>query len=175
MNSLLLYLLMNQLGNYFYYYGNTNSTGVKGGGNIQPGQVCLHSYNVDGGVIDLVISTYLAGNGGSCTAAGLAGSSQLNSGGDIDTEKACNGIVLFNSLYDTFLNITVSSIGDTDVTAAFDSVKSIIDSPPGGVGFTDSSILTVKSQNLCETSFASNNEDLQIFFAVIFESLHNRQ
>ena len=117
----------------------------------------------------------MAGNGGSCTAAGLSGSSQLDSAGEINTERACNAIILFNSLYDTFQNITVSSIGDSDVSDAFDAIDDILTNIPGGVGFTDSSILSVTSQNLCESTFASNNADLQIYFAAIFETLHNKQ
>ena len=175
-NSLLFYLIVNQLGSYFYFYGNTNSTGVKGGGDIV-GQNCLYSYNIDGGgAIDTALTAYLSNDntGGACNSVGLTGSSQLTNGAVMNVSRACRAITLFNAFFDTFENITVSSIGEDDLQTVFDAINTLLDNA-GTYGFSDSSILSVTSQTLCETNFASNDRDLQLFFGFVFEALHNKQ
>ena len=173
-NSLLFYLLANQLGSYFYFYGNTNSTGVKGGGEIA-NQVCLYSYDIDPGT-NPVLTAYLAADstGGSCNSTGLVGSSQLEDGSVMNVSRACRGITLFNALFDTFENITISSIGEDDLSTVFTGLEDILEEA-GDYAFTDNSILSITSQTLCETNFASNDRDLQLFFAIVFEALHNKQ
>ena len=172
----MFYLIVNQLGSYFYFYGNTNSTGVKGGGDIV-GQNCLYSYNIDGGgAIDTALTAYLSNDntGGACNSVGLTGSSQLTNGAVMNVSRACRAITLFNAFFDTFENITVASIGEDDLQTVFDAINTLLDNA-GTYGFSDSSILSVTSQTLCETNFASNDRDLQLFFGFVFEALHNKQ
>lgn len=173
-NSLLFYLLVNQLGSYFYFYGNTNSTGVKGGGEIN-NQVCLYNYDIDNDTNN-ALDSYLSNQstGGSCNATGLVGSAQLTDGSVMNVSRACRAITLFNALFDTFENITISSIGEDDLSIVFSGLKNILDKA-GDYAFTDNSILSITSQTLCETNFASNDRDLQLFFAIVFEALHNKQ
>ncbi len=175
-NSLALYLVLNQLGAYSYFYGNTNATGVKGAGDASENSVCFFSYDVDGGgSIDTAIDSALSGNGGSCTGTGLQGKSELTSGGEIDVEAACEGIVLINNFRDLLANVALGSISDVDLTDVDSYFEDAFDSlSAAGISFDDSTIITVKSQEKCEDDFATNYRDLQIYFAFIFELLHNK-
>ena len=92
----------------------------------------------------------------------------------MNVSRACRAITLFNAFFDTFENITVSSIGEDDLQTVFDAINTLLDNA-GTYGFSDSSILSVTSQTLCETNFASNDRDLQLFFGFVFEALHNKQ
>ncbi|OIQ20873.1 MAG: hypothetical protein BM556_02720 [Bacteriovorax sp. MedPE-SWde] len=163
-NSFLLFLSFVELGKYFYHYGTTDSTGVKGGAGAA---VCMHSYaNIAN--INVVLG---AGASGSCTAAGQAGHADLNDGGDIHLERACQGIVLFNNFKDVLLNLTFSSSA-IDLSDLIDDINTAFAALLTDV--SDSSIAEVRSVSLCEANFATNNNDLQIYFAYIFEILHSR-
>ncbi|EQC46623.1 hypothetical protein [Bacteriovorax sp. Seq25_V] len=167
-NAYLLYLSMVQLGKYVYYYGSTDAAGVKGAGGV--GSECFFNYP-DGGITNL--NAALAAGGGSCNSdAGLAGHPDLINGTDIVTAKACEGIVLFNIFRDSLVNLTGSSIPGLDLT----TISTAVDAIFAAVTFSDSSIVTLKSQTRCEADFAdaAGNTDLQRYFGFIFELLHNK-
>ncbi len=175
-NSLALYLVLNQFGAYNYFYGNTNATGVKGGGDAAESNVCFFSYNVDGGgTIDGHIDTALGASGGSCSATGQQGKNELSNGGNIDVAIACQGVVLFNNFRDLLASVALGSITDTDLSSVDTFLETAFATlSTYGISFTDSSITTVKSQTRCEADFATNYRDLQIYFAFFIELLHNK-
>lgn len=167
-NAYLLYLSMVQLGKYIHYYGSTDATGVKGAGGV--GSECFFNYP-DGGITNL--NAALVAGGGSCnTDSGLSGHPDLTSGTDIVLSKACQGIVLFNIFRDSLFNLTGASIPGLDIT----SLQTAVDAVFTVATFSDSSIVTLKSQTRCEADFAdaAGNTDLQTYFGFIFELLHNK-
>ncbi|EQC50564.1 hypothetical protein [Bacteriovorax sp. DB6_IX] len=167
-NSYLFYLLLTEMGKYFYYYGDTDNTGAKGG---KGNHLCLMSYDNVGNIAAILG----AGATGSCTATGQSGSPDLraSAAASINVNRACQGIVLFNNFYDTFPNIALGSLSGVDLS----SLQTVLDTGFTTLlsvgGLTDSSIVDMRSVELCESQFATNTDDIQIYFANVFETLHS--
>lgn len=170
-NSLLMYLLMVELGKYFYYYGNTDSTGVKGGGTGS--NDCLFSYT-DGTLGNVTnIDTVLAVSGGACNTSGLTGHPDLTDGtNNIDVDRACEGIVLFNNFRDVIANITLGSITDVDLSGLSTAIDTFFTFLLSDI--TDTTLATVRNLDTCKADFATNTDDLEIYFAYVFETLHSK-
>jgi hypothetical protein len=169
-NSYLFYLLLTELGQYFFHYGDTDNAGSKGGlGN----HLCLMSYdNVAGSNIPAILGV---GATGSCTATGQTGSPDIRAttGNSININRACQGIVLFNNFYDTFPNIALGSLDGVDLSTLETALDLVFTNLLAAGGLTDTTIVDMRSVTLCEAQFASNTDDIQIYFANVFETLHS--
>lgn len=168
-NAQLLYMVMAQLGRYFYYYGRGTPTGIKGGCFVTYENIALN------GATDL--DTILSTTGGNCTGATVTGHSKLGSGLDdsLNIARMCQGVVLVNNLLDVIPGV-LSSMDSTDfsvasnVTTVTAAINTLLTAATTGlVDMTD--ILKVKSQSRCETDNASSDQAIQLYFAYYMEGL----
>lgn len=170
LHSQLLYLLLVQLGKYNYFYGDSDNGGNKDG--------CFLTY--DGTIsledptsgLTVTIDNYLtSGAGGDC-GAGEVGHPDLAIGADINIERACQGLVLFNNMMDVLPRVIDSITGDelddlTDFVTEFEDAKGSLDVLP-------TKPLNILSQDVCLEKYDGEpvaQEDLQIFFVLFFEGL----
>lgn len=175
-NAQLAYMMLVQLGRIFKVYANTDSTGVKGTG--AAASVCFTDYStIDAAadpVNDTALELILTNQQGACKVKNSP-HPQLNSSLVNATERRarlCQGIVLLNGILDVLPAIIVAAgggeLGDisgvmtfietfkTDATAAYPALAPV---------------LTVISQNNCETSSSINIEIIEAYYASIFEAL----
>lgn len=165
------------MGKFFAYFGNTDATGVKGAGGS--GNGCITEYTTDG----QMNTDILADNGGAniwaACNSGNDGHSDLDSGivsAAIYKRRMCEGIVLFNNIFEIIANIDLST---NDTVANLDDIKTTINDmynaaftlassrPWGDSGNPILDLKVVTSQTECET-FTTN--ELQIFFLSTFEA-----
>jgi hypothetical protein len=174
-NSFLLYLVVNQLGLYSHYYGTTSALGAK--------TECFYKYAFSVGAKETVADTYLGANGGACTGTGsLTAHPDLLDNSDpanpiMNVERACQGIILLNTLINTLDNIAdLGSISSdlTGIGAAVDALYTAM--AAAGLSFNNDLIKTVQGQQMCEGAYGggvgADNDDLQLFFVALFETLH---
>jgi len=177
MNVQLLYMLVAQLGKYFFYYGNADpENGTKGTGAVANGNnngnsnTCLANYP-DATAAGLVTVASGTGAMGSCTDA-TSGHPDLQTMNATTATRMCHGVVLFNNIVDTLSNTTLSS-----VAGGLSSVSSVIETAfdSACTAAVGNSVCTVKSQSDCVTQFGPDGESdmssLQIYFAAVFETL----
>lgn len=168
-----LFLILIEMGKYFGYYGNVAADGTKGGG--AGTEECLAQLTdaTAGGYLDTF-------NGGdSCDNADMGDNTKSGiKSGDTDyLKKLCEGVVLFNNFQDILANITFSSnsseLGDlVNVGAVLNTIESTAAAVPGvGTAITDYQDMT--SQSACEALAVTNGNELQRYFGLIIENLHN--
>jgi hypothetical protein len=182
-NSFLAYTLMDEMGRYLYYYGNSSSTGGKGSGTQNPPNPCIVNYtnikfrNPVDGYND--IKKYLKGiKPGSCTdiagSGGMFGHPKL--GDDLagfQTERMCQGVIIFNNFYEVIptvlsaLAFSTSFSNVSNIMAALDQAKDNLEEALP-LGSTLNDILNLKN---CYSEYASDSDNLQIYFTLIYETL----
>lgn len=180
-NAQLLYMLLTQLGKYYFYYGDASTVGVKGAGG-RTGNDCFISYQNLG--TPAFLNAYIAGAGGACNGATLPGHLHLGSGGgNINIARACQGVILFNNILDLIPSVTASVSGDdlsslSDFYDAINNVKGLLVAAVGGeaqsVKDAVSRIVDVQSQARCVADNPATDlgEDaVQYYFAYYFETL----
>lgn len=164
-NQLLFFLVMAQLGNYLKFYGDGDALGNKGG--------CLLDYeNLAGDVVDLY--TFIATIGGAtCDPTTDDGNPLLGVAGTLNVERVCQGVVLTNTLFDTFTQVVTGLTGPDyafiqDVLDQLLLAKTaFIANDPAGID-----IATVQSQTLCEQYSAATDDHIEFFFGFYIESLY---
>lgn len=165
-NAFLMYLLMAQMGKYFYYYGNPDSTGKK--------TACIANYTNDGGgAAEIYLATGLTAT---CddTNYTTSGHVDLGGNGSLNVQRMCQGAVLLNNFLDVFPSVIASASGtDFNQLAGVDTA---ISSALAKLITTDSQTLaapavSATSQSVCEAAYASNNLGLQYYFIYIVELL----
>lgn len=183
MNMLLLFLSMVQLGKYVYFYGSTDTTGVKGG--AAANYTCFLNYtgNAGAGSISLVggvadLEDYLAANGGACGSAGTdvtatdQGNPFLGAEGNLNVTRMCQGVVLLNTFFDSLGNVvdqlSGSSFGELGGTQTLiDTLRTaILTAYPA-----TADALIAQSQSLCESVYDGDTDALEVYFAFFFEGL----
>lgn len=170
LHSQLLYLLLAQLGKYNYFYGDADTTGNKNG--------CFLTYDgsidfTDPGTgLTVTINDYLnSGAGGDC-GVGDPGHPDLAIGADVNIDRACQGLVLFNSMMDVLPRVIDSLSGGqlddlSGFITEFNDAKASLDVLP-------TKPLNILSQDICLEKYDDEpvaQEDLQIFFVLFFEGL----
>lgn len=159
-----LYMIIVQLGRYTRWYGNTDSTGVKGSGSL--GNTCFFNY----GAAALAVATSYGG--GNACQAGNTGSPDLDygtAGTSTAQVRLCKGAMLVNNMLDILNNTTLSSNSSLgDISSLLASITPYIDAAealdPGMPAF----IANLK-QSVCETDVAADDSVAQLYFASIFE------
>jgi hypothetical protein len=154
-----IYMILVQMGRYFAYYGDADtSTGVKGDG-AEP-NTCLVTYTNP-----LAIDALDDGVSGSCTDVANLGHTSIETGdADIRRTRMCHGVVLFNNFIDLITNVSFSgsSTGELgDLATVFDTLCSSDLNVPGA-------ICTIRDQSACE---ALDPDEIELFFAWIFERI----
>ncbi len=148
-----LYFSAGNLGHYMRFFGNANpTTGAKGGG--AGGNGCYMDYT--DGVAAVIIGGALTG---SCLGAGDAHP-------DMTDARACNGIVLINTIFNTLQNIDIPDDSGS-LSSVDDTINTLITTCQGTL--VPNRICTVVNQDLCE---AEGNALIQRYFALIMEQLH---
>lgn len=167
-NSFLFYLILTEIGKYFYHYGDTDNAGAKGG---QGNHLCMMSYSAIGNIAAVLG----LGATGSCTATGQSGSPDLKptGGSAVNVSRACQAIVLFNNFYDIIPNLALGSLDGIDLSGLEAALDALFTTLLAAGGLTDTTITQIRSVSICETQFAANTDDLEIYFANIFEPLHS--
>ena len=167
-----LYLLVAQLGKFGKYYGNSNSSGLKGLGTGTNN--CYFKYTDAQAVAAIFwLNTNTAND--TCTPGSLLGHPDLDTGiqtaSDV-TKRMCRGVILFNNFVDVFIGTTLSA------GSQFDAIRNIQDDIQtyiSSCNVTGSStplgaLCNVRSQTECET--VATDSLLQVYYAAIFEALH---
>ncbi len=169
-NSQLLYMVLEQLGRFYRYYGNSSSTGVKGSGT--GANTCFVSYENVSLDVGTNLTTYLAlGTTGACTAI-ATGHGSFGVANNYVTSRLCQGVVLMNTLLDLLPKV-LSSSTSTDLSAVsglqtnINLLKTAL--ATAKVGTTN--VKSVTSQTLCVSQNSSNDDFIQAYYAFIFEPL----
>lgn len=147
-------------GKFLRYYGNADSTGVKG---TLPGSDCFINYNDPRA--QLVIA---GGSSGACNANN-EGHPDLDQTTADGKRRMCEGLVLLTNTLDVLNNIDFSN---SSTLSKFDTVKSKVNdfksaAAAAGLG----SIMDMTSQDDCEAFVAVPAQllDLEYFYALTFE------
>lgn len=168
-----LYMIIVELGKYMHFYGNVDDAGVKGGGapNVDEqgptASECFYTYDYASAI------AYISGSGltGICDNNGDPGHPDLDPG-DLPTtyQRMCQGVVLFNNLVDILNTVTLSSSEDLgELPDLIDDINtSITTATTAYPELTD--ILEITDQDECEDYAGTNFDQVQLFFAVVFES-----
>jgi len=172
-NAQLLYMLMAQIGKYFYYYGNADVNGVKGLGTGS--NVCFVSYENVALDVGGDLSTVLLAAAGTCPNSSAAGHSKLGSvaGGDLQIARLCQGVVLINNFLTIFPVVLSDVGGDTDldilntINTAISPLKIVLTAAKTGIG----NILETLGQERCVAENTTNDDFLQVYFALFIELL----
>ena len=172
MHGMLIYLLLANLGKYFAYYGNTDVSGTKGLGDGP--NTCLYNYDtsiaIEGDWSSLSPLLPSSVTLGQFLGAGITGSCTGTNGLALNTAQMCQGVVLVNNFIEIF-SAVIARLGTDDwdkikiIKNAIMSVRGLITSPD----MTE--VENMLSQEKCETTFATDNTALQVYFAVYLETL----
>lgn len=174
-NAQLAYMLMVQLGRFFKVYADTNATGVKGGGAAS--NVCFTDYPTIDGVADpddMPLEIALAGQAGACKVK-TSPHAQLSSllvTPTIRRARLCQGIVLLNGILDVLPAVIVAAgggeLGDVSgVLTDIETYKTIATAAYPDIA----NVLTVLSQNNCETSSSITIDAIEAYYATLMEAL----
>jgi hypothetical protein len=160
------------MGKYFAFYGNTDASGVKGAGSVTGGDKCIGFYPFDAQVNTTLVGNPLNG----CNEAN-AGHAALDFGTVTEAivhRRMCEGIILFNNLFEILSNIDLSSndsLGNiSDVSSTISDLFTLAETAEDALPWGGTSVATMKSmtsQSLCE---AQTTDDIQRYFVLIFET-----
>lgn len=151
------YMILVNMGRWFYYYGNADTLGEKGAG-AEP-NTCLATYTDANALtaIDVV-------NSDSCNTGTNTGHVDIE--GASRTQRLCQGIVLYNNFIDTLSNIQFTGT-DADTFDTIETVFSGVCLAASAASSFSDSMCDVRDQSVCETQ---TNQDIERFSASIFES-----
>ena len=152
-----MYLILIQMGRYFYHVGNTNDLGQKGARDTATTNDCLSDYTTAASQAARVAATASIVP---CTADN-DGYTELQSASGTRMQRLCEGVTLFNNFFDilTSLSFTGSSAGS--LTELKDSLTDLC----GALG----AVCTVKDQATCESTITAEN--LELYFVGVFETM----
>ena len=177
-NAFLLYLTMEQLGKFSYYYGNSSGSGVKGSGAAVNN--CFFDYDLsitftyESSTVTMDDFLETAGESmlGTCVDTNLAADITTNVGHPYldTTEKKvvmlCRGVTLLNGFIDTVTGVISGATGDlADIDDTLTNAATILvnAAAPGTAG--------ILNYSNCTTNFEASTDNLQKYFVFMFESL----
>lgn len=172
LNYQALFMIVVQMGKYFAYYGNADSSGSKGSGAL--GNTCLYSY-VNADAIDWIVST--APNTGSCVnATGSQGSDDLEApvSATLIKTRLCEGIVLFNNFMDILGNVDLSSSIYGDLSNVESEINTLYSVAIGAenTAYSTATIAAVRDVRLQADCENLTDEQIEKYFAIFFESIY---
>lgn len=165
------------LGKFLAFYGNTDALGVKGNGSGS--NSCLINYLTDAQMNGDLVADDAGSNIWMNCNSGNDGHPDLNSATldpDIYKRRVCEGIVLFNNMFEIVTNIDIS---DNDSLGELRQVQSTIETlylgsaalaasrTWGNAGGPINTIRDITSQTECE---ARTNNEIEIFYLAVFEA-----
>lgn len=165
-NAQLFFMLMTQIGKYLYFYGGADADGNKG---EDDGDTCLLNY-------DAAVNYGLFGGSNNCNNDDT-GSIRLGVSTDHNTERMCQGVILFNALYDILPALVDSFTGDGfgDLSTIESNLSTAIDDLTAAVPAA-ADIVNLLSQNVCESTYSddaapANDDNLEYYYFFTLESL----
>ena len=195
-NSLLTFLILDQMGRFFYHYGDASTAGVKGGRD-SGGNECLVNYDqtrtttnaipdlgVGAGITMSAVLTGFAALAGECDGNVTdddvdgdtdEGHPDFGVSGSLNTKRLCQGMVLYNN-FRVLLPELVSNTTSGDLSS-LDNVSAFLETQVGyletGIPLAKSYVTNTLSQTKCEAdnTNAGTSEYLEWFYAMIFEPL----
>lgn len=172
LHTQLLLEVLEQLGRFYRYYGNSSATGVKGSGTDASGNTCFVSYENVPLDVGVDLTTYLGtGATGACVAIG-SGHNDFGAANAFTTARLCQGVVLMNTLFDLLPNVLGSSTSsDFSVIQTLQTTITSLRTALSTAKVGTSDVLVVTSQSLCESQNAANDDFIQVYYAFIFEPL----
>ncbi len=167
LNLQALYMMIAQLGRYARWYGNGDADGDKGDGGAA--NVCFFDYSTTGAPAPNTIATAHGGSN-ACTGTnnGHADLDYIIAGQAVAQRRLCQGLMLFNNIYDVLQNTTISSDSSLgalgDVVDALEPYIITAEAYPGVAA-----LIATLSQEDCETALAASDTAAQYIFAALFE------
>ncbi len=161
MNLQLIYMILAQMGKWFYYFGDSDSnTGIKDG--------CLYSYTSNPARILIDSEPTGACGGPQYLGVRLSGNTEQT------RRRMCYPVILFNNLIDVLKNTMISS---SSTTGALDDIldqvggfyDDMCDPQPPAPAITE--LCQLRTVSACVDAYATDNEPLQVFYAGVFEAM----
>lgn len=160
-----IYLMLTNLGKYFYIHGNTNSNGQKGALDVNDTNDCLADYLTAAGQAARLAAVASI----SPCNADNDGHSELQSGATNRQQYMCEGVVMFNNFVDLVTNVSISGSDTSTIQNLNTAVGTLCDD--AGLG----AVCTVKSQSECETTIwdsgGGSGENVELYFVAVFETM----
>ncbi len=156
-----LILNLVNLGKFLNYYGNVNVAGAKGQGTNT--NTCFLNYSDPRATAQIG-----AGVGGVCNSNN-DGHPELDKTTATGKRRMCEGLVLLTNVIDIIDNLDLSS--STELTILEDLSTQVNTFLTAATAAGIGSLVTMTSQSTCETAMAtaSNLNDLEFFYSIIFE------
>lgn len=170
-----LLMSMAQLGKFLHFYGNVDSTGVKGGGAANTDEQgattskCFAAYTSTDA--QTVLTPAIAGSCRYPGPASYVGHPDLDFANLTETKRRmCEGLVLVTNTLDILENLDLSNSNYGDISA----VKTLVQNLRTTITTADSNLGTLintTSQETCETLVANATQwdNLQYIYALLFE------
>jgi len=164
-----LYMLIAQLGKYLHFYGNVDSTGVKGSGTA--GSQCFVQY--DDATAQTAVGAFPGTNACDVGDAGNPELSLVVANLAKTKSRMCEGLMLITNLSDILGNIVLAdsdSLGDLkDVKTLVNSFTSSFSSSPDA-DYT--ALIATTKQSVCESyvSTPAKFAKLQQMYVALFEA-----
>ncbi len=160
-----LYMVLAQMGKYFYLHGNTDDSGNKGQRDTSANQ-CLTDYtNSQAATARSAFSATVPSPIFPCNS-NSDGHSELAAGATDRKELLCEGIVLFNNFLDIISNTSIVEENSGSLSDLQDGLNDLC----GPLGLA--TLCVQKSQALCESN--ESIRDIEIYFLSIFETMLRR-
>ena len=157
------YMLLFQMGKYFYLHGNTNANGQKGA-RESTGNPCLTDYTtVRSRNARATLSSNPSGSLISPCAGDSDGHSELSSTSPERKQLLCEGIILFNNTLDIISHIAISE----ENTGSLSRLRQELNDNCADANL--GSICDQKSQSNCEDN--ESIENIELFFLAVFETM----
>ncbi len=156
-----LILNLVNLGKFLNYYGNVNAAGAKGQGTNT--NSCFLNYS------DARATAQIgAGVGGVCNSNN-DGHPDLDKSTTAGKRRMCEGLVLLTNVIDILENLDLSTSSELDVLEDLATQVNTFLTAATAAGL--GTLVTMTSQSTCETamSTASNLNDLEFFYSIVFE------
>lgn len=189
-NTFLMFLLMDQLGRFVHFYGDTDAVGLKAAGNRKNNE-CFIYYDrtIVLAAPALTLGSYLT------TIQGVQGNDcGDNADSDADTlvdeghpdlgvssaslnvSRLCEGVVLYNN-FRKVLSSVISSTTSTelgslgDITTVLNTVIDNLTTARSAASPTINTLAETLSKTKCIADNTADTSDLQTFYAYVYESL----
>ncbi len=159
--QVLLLSLVN-LGKFLNYYGNTDSSGAKGG---LTGNNCFIDYN--DGRAQIFVSTGVST--GACLST-TDGHPDLDQSTATGKRRLCEGLVLLTNTFDVLESLDLS--GSSTLSKLEDIATEIYDLKAAAISQGLGTLINMTSQSECEAHVATapNLSDLEYLYALVFDA-----
>lgn len=149
------------IGKFLNYYGNVDSSGVKGAGSL--GNSCFLNYN------DPRAQLLTGASTGACTSDN-DGHADLDQSTADGKRRLCEGLILLTNIIDILENIDLSNSSTLSALAGVTGQVQTFKTAANAAGL--GTLITMTSQSACITYLNTPAQllDMEYFYALIFDS-----